>query len=148
MNRHPANSNLTLYYGTDYLGMPLLFDVAPFVQQYLHRLHQTLTRALGQYRRVFAFRFDLRLPPGYYPQGGSYENEIIDGFIESFKAKIRHNRTNGLSSEQVRSRHHSSARLDQGMRTARSTALSSGHISKLRRVLRYRQLRSRSGEHV
>jgi hypothetical protein len=90
--RHPANSNLTLHYENVYLGMRVQFVKGPFVQEYLHRLHQTVTQAVSQYRRVFAFRFDLRLPLGRNPQSVPYENEIIDRFIESFKAKIRHNR--------------------------------------------------------
>lgn len=92
MIRHPANPNLTLHYDNTYLGLPIQFDKGPFIREYLDRLHETMARALDQYRRVFAFRFDLRFPPNQNPQDFSYQSEIIDRFIESFKAKIRHNR--------------------------------------------------------
>ena len=62
MFRHPGNSNLTLHYEETYLGLPVLFDKGPFILEYLNRLHQTLTIAIGQYSRVFAFRLD---PCGY-----------------------------------------------------------------------------------
>ncbi|NMM38055.1 MAG: inovirus Gp2 family protein [Glaciimonas sp.] len=92
MIRHPINSNLTLHYEDNYLGFPVQFDKGPFIREYLNRLHQTVSSAIGQYPRVFAFRFDLRLPPGMNPHGLSYENKIIERFIESFKAKIKYNR--------------------------------------------------------
>lgn len=92
MIRHPSNSNLTLHLEDTYLNLPVQFDKGPFISEYLNRLHQTIARAIDQYRRVFAFRFDLRLPPDYSPQSLAYENQIIDRFIESFKAKIKHNR--------------------------------------------------------
>lgn len=92
MIRHPSNSNLKLHYEDTYLGLPIQADKGPFVVEYLGKLHQTISRAVGQYRRVFAFRFDLRLPSDMDSGGLTYENEVIDRFIESFKAKIRHNR--------------------------------------------------------
>jgi hypothetical protein len=92
MTRHPTNQNLTLFYEGMYLGLPVQFDKGPFVLEYLHRLHHTVACAINQYRRVFAFRFDLRLPAGQNTACLNYENEVIDRFIESFKAKIKHNR--------------------------------------------------------
>ena len=41
-----------------------MLDKGPFVEQYLEKLYQTLQYALNDYARVFAFRFDLRLPHG------------------------------------------------------------------------------------
>jgi|SRR5450830_991956 len=92
MIRHPANQNLTLCYDSTYQHLPMQVEKGPFILEYLRRLHQTMYRAIDQYRRVFAFRFDLRLPSGYLSHERLYENEVIDRFIESFKAKIRHNR--------------------------------------------------------
>lgn len=92
MTRHPANQNLTLYYDSIYQHLPIQVEKGPFILEYLHRLHQTMYRAIDQYRRVFAFRFDLRLPSVYLSHESVYENEVIDRFIESFKAKIKHNR--------------------------------------------------------
>ncbi|WP_297831445.1 inovirus Gp2 family protein [Pseudomonas sp.] len=85
------NPNHTFHYGTEYAGLPIQ-DKGPFISEYLSRLHCTIHRTLNQYREVFAFRFDLRLPADHIPNGSAYENELIDRFIESFKAKIKHNR--------------------------------------------------------
>jgi hypothetical protein len=84
------NPNHTLHFGPEYAGLPIQVK-GPFISEYLHRLHCTMNRALDHYREVFAFRFDLRLPANHFP-GSAYENQLIDRFIESFKAKIKHNR--------------------------------------------------------
>ncbi|WP_313631857.1 inovirus Gp2 family protein [Massilia timonae] len=85
------NTNHNLFYGTEYAGLSIQ-DKGPFIAEYLERLYLTMNRALDQYREVFAFRFDLRLPENHIPYRFAYENEIIDRFIESFKAQIKHNR--------------------------------------------------------
>lgn len=85
------NPNHSLFWGTEYAGLPIQ-DKGPLIFEYLERLYLTMNRALNQYREVFAFRFDLRLPANHIPNASAYENEIIDRFIESFKAKIKHNR--------------------------------------------------------
>ncbi|MET3120008.1 hypothetical protein AAKU64_004256 [Undibacterium sp. GrIS 1.8] len=59
-----------------------------------------MSRALHQYHRAFTFRLDLRLPPTIDPRYLSHENEFIDRFIDSFKAKIRHNRQFALRENQ------------------------------------------------
>lgn len=92
MFRHPVNPNLTFHCGGNYQGLPVQFDKGPFIRQYLDRLSQTVSRALGQYPRVFAFRVDLRLPVGGLLPDHSDTNQVIGRFIESFKAKISHNR--------------------------------------------------------
>jgi len=92
MQRHPQNRNLIIHDANSYLGMPIQVDKGPFVQQYLERLHSTTERAVQQYSRVFAFRVDLRFPAGVDLPESHYTNQVIDRFIESFKAKIRHNR--------------------------------------------------------
>jgi len=92
MIRHPINTNLNLHYESSYQGFPIQEDKGPFISQYLSRLHQTLRSALSQYSRVFAFRIDLRLPAEIELPGNAYTNEVIGRFIESFKAKIKHNR--------------------------------------------------------
>ncbi|WP_422981228.1 inovirus Gp2 family protein [Undibacterium sp. Ji50W] len=92
MIRHRLNTNLTLQHQDTYLGMPIQAEKGPFIVEYLDRLHQTISRAMNQYSRVFAFRFDLRFPSDMNHSAFNYENEVIDRFIESFKAKIRHNR--------------------------------------------------------
>lgn len=92
MTRHPDNTNLTLHYEDNYLGLPVQSDKGPFVREYLDRLYLTCDRALTQYPRVFAFRFDLRFPAWTATPDYGYANQIIERFIASFKAKIKHNR--------------------------------------------------------
>ncbi|MGF0239968.1 inovirus Gp2 family protein [Rhodococcus sp. IEGM1300] len=92
MLRHPNNTNLRLYYGPDFLGKPIQADKGPFVYEYLSRLNETVQRTLDQYSRAFAFRVDLRLPTNVQLPACAYTNQVIDRFIESFKAKIRNNR--------------------------------------------------------
>lgn len=92
MQRHHQNSNLVIYCGGSYCGMPIQEDKGPFVQQYLERLSNTMQMALQQYSRVFAFRIDLRFPAGADLLGCGYTNQVIQKLIDSFKAKIQHNR--------------------------------------------------------
>jgi len=96
MPRHPSNRNLRLYDIPTYKGSKIQEQKGPFIEENLATLHRTITRAIAQHREVFAFRFDLRLPQflKYMPQ--KYQNEVIDRFIESFKAKIKHNRRMAL----------------------------------------------------
>jgi hypothetical protein len=93
MNRHPSNTNLILHNDSTFQGWPIQVDKGPFIQQYLSRLQQTMQCALAQYPRVFAFRFDLRFPTGAQLPDSVYTNQVIERFIESFKAKIAHNRS-------------------------------------------------------
>ncbi|WP_256077675.1 inovirus Gp2 family protein [Massilia sp. YIM B04103] len=95
MNYQQFNPNHTYHFGNEYAGLPIQ-DKGPFISECLERFYLTINRALNQYREVFAFRFDLRLPANHIPDGSAYENEIIDRFIESFKAKIKHNRQMAL----------------------------------------------------
>ena len=92
MIRHSQNTNLVMHHGGSYRGIPIQADKGPFVQQYLERLFQTTSRAIQQYSRVFAFRVDLRLPAGVVLPDYAYTNQVIERFIESLKAKIKHNR--------------------------------------------------------
>lgn len=93
MLHHPQNANLILHYGGGFRGMPVQDDKGPFVWQYLDRLYLTASRALQQYSRVFAFRVDLRFPVGIALPEWVYSNQVLERFVESFKAKIRHNRS-------------------------------------------------------
>jgi hypothetical protein len=92
MIRHPDNTNLILHSDSSFQNWPVQEDKGPLIQQYLNRLQQTMQCAFAQYPRVFAFRFDLRLPVGTQLPDYAYTNQVIERFIESFKAKIRHNR--------------------------------------------------------
>lgn len=92
MQRHPINKNLSIYNDETFEGLPLMVDKGPFIYDYLKKLKSTMERALGQYPRVFAFRCDLRFPAHILQDDQSYANTMIGNFIESFKAKIAHNR--------------------------------------------------------
>lgn len=92
MRRHPDNTNLHLHSGGSFEGFPIQADKGPFVYEYLHRLGVTMASALADYPRVFAFRVDLRLPSILQFPEQAYTNSVIDLFLKSFKAKIKHNR--------------------------------------------------------
>lgn len=62
------------------------------IVEYLHRLEEVINCALGQSNRVFAFRAELRFPAGTAWESAEVDSRVITRFIESFKAKIRHNR--------------------------------------------------------
>lgn len=92
MLRHPGNTNLHLHYDGTFEALPVMVDKGPFVMEYLSRLKRTIVQALAQYPRVLAFRVDLRLPQDIDLPDHAYTNQVISRFIESFKAKIEHNR--------------------------------------------------------
>lgn len=92
LRRHPDNTNLHLHYGPTFEGLPLMVGKGPFVKEYLSRLKRTIDQALDQYPRLLAFRVDLRLPRSIGLPDYTLTNEVISRFIESFKAKIEHNR--------------------------------------------------------
>lgn len=96
MTRHQQNPNLNLHFSPYYQGFLIQEDKGPFISEYLFRLLETINRAITQYREVFAFRIDLRLPANHAPNEHNGSNEVIERFIESFKAKIRHNRQMAL----------------------------------------------------
>lgn len=92
MLRHPDNTNLRLHHDDTFEGLPVMVEKGPFVWQYLSRLKHTIDLALEQYPRLLAFRADLRLPVGIDLPDHAYRNKVVSDFIESFKAKIKHNR--------------------------------------------------------
>lgn len=92
MLRHPDNNNLHLHREDTFEGLPVMVEKGPFVRQYLSRLKHTIDLALEQYSRILAYRVDLRLPVGIDLPDHAYTNKVICDFIESFKAKIKHNR--------------------------------------------------------
>jgi len=97
MPRHHENTNLRLHYDDTYEGYPVMVDKGPFIEQYLSRLKHTIELANAQYPRLLAFRADLRLPAGVELPDYAYTNEVMSRFIESFKAKIEHNRSRALN---------------------------------------------------
>lgn len=100
MLRHPGNPNLILHYGGTFHHWQIQGDKGPFIYHYLHRLHEVMASALSQYPRVFAFRFDVRFPEHMPLPDGTSTNPFITRFVDSFKAKIRHNRAMARQSHQ------------------------------------------------
>ncbi|WP_237234963.1 MULTISPECIES: YagK/YfjJ domain-containing protein [unclassified Pseudomonas] len=66
----------------------------PFIQTQTHleKLCQTLQYALSDYARVFAFRFDLRLPCGKPLPDDAMTNQVIQRFKASLDAQFSHDR--------------------------------------------------------
>lgn len=92
MLRHPDNSNLRLHFDSLFRNMRVQVERGPLIANYLDRLWFVIEQALSQYPRVFAFRFDLHLPLHSSGYVDLESNAVIDRMLESFKAKIRHNR--------------------------------------------------------
>jgi hypothetical protein len=91
--RLKANSNLTQYTGTHYAGLPILIGQGPFIEQYLQQTLTTLQRALADYPRLLAVRFDLRYPHNLALPDYANSSVVMSRFVESLKAKITHNRS-------------------------------------------------------
>lgn len=62
------------------------------IEGYLGATFAVLQAALNNYARVFAFRVDLRFPAWMDASNDEIANAVMTRCIESFKAKIRHNR--------------------------------------------------------
>lgn len=92
MMRHSQNRNLSLHYQPIFKGFEVQAENGPLVAEYLQRTTDVVQTALQHYASVFAFRLDLRFPVGYCPSNFE-SNQILERFLASFKAKIRHNRT-------------------------------------------------------
>ena len=86
------NKNHRLYSDDGYRSLPVMSGHCPMIEDYLRVLHAVLEKAVHQHRRVFAFRVDLHVPAGTGERPGEFCNSVVSRFIESFKAKIRHNR--------------------------------------------------------
>ena len=86
------NKNHRLYFEDAYCAMPLLSGSLPMVEEYLEALHKVIDCALDEHGRVFAFRVDLRLPDDLARDEVVAGSAVVTRFIESLKAKNRHNR--------------------------------------------------------
>lgn len=91
-NNLGVNKNHRLNVSGSYNYMPLVSQQYPFVSDYLAALNGVIDKALEQYSRVFAFRCDLRVPGCIDAAPDTFKNEVMSRFIESLKAKIKHNR--------------------------------------------------------
>lgn len=82
--RHPLNTNLTLVYGDEWRGLPLLPRHQPFVEQYLQVNLDVLRHVFGVHSRVFMVLLELRFPFGYaIPEKG-----VITRFTRSLNAQL------------------------------------------------------------
>lgn len=90
--RHQENKELRLFYGESYKGLPVMFEKGALIESYLERTYQVMNKSIGQYSKIFAFRVDLRLPFWMELLPNS-NNNVIESFLASFKAKIEVNRT-------------------------------------------------------
>ena len=61
----------------------------PFVRKHLDKIIDVMNASLDEHPRTFAFRVDLRLPRGLQD---FKEDRLIDSFISSLRAKVRHAR--------------------------------------------------------
>jgi hypothetical protein len=93
MKRNHLNTNQTLYTDSTYNGLPVMQSSGPLIEQYLKGLQAVVEDSLQAYGRVFAFRVDLRFPDQWGISGECLHNDVVSRFVESFKAKIRHNRS-------------------------------------------------------
>jgi Inovirus Gp2 len=93
MQINPHNRNQTLLSDYTYLNLPIMFEKGPMILEYLDALHGVIQKSLSAHKRVCAMRFDLRYPLSMGYDAESFSNEAISRFIESLKAKIRHDRS-------------------------------------------------------
>lgn len=92
MQINPFNTNQHLYFENTYRGLPVMQHRGPLVEQYLGTLHRVVYQALYAHRRLCAIRFDLRFPVEMFSASDATTNQVMSRFIESLKAKVRHNR--------------------------------------------------------
>ena len=91
-DRYNLNKNHHLAWGDEYERMPLVVGNFPMVVEFLEALYHVIDKAISSYGRVFAFRFDLHLPAIVEADADCFSNLVVSKFVESLKAKVRHNR--------------------------------------------------------
>lgn len=89
---NPSNRNQRLNYASIYRNLPVMQEKGPMIESYLESLYRVIDNTLADYPRVCAFRFDLRFPWRMHAEDDLIDNQVISRFIESLKAKIKHNR--------------------------------------------------------
>ena len=95
MYRHPDNHNLTLAYGDQWNGLPLLGRQEPFVEQYLEINHRVMRQAFSYGRECLVILLELRFPHAYPCSERGVMTHFFRSLKEQIKAdlKARHNRT-------------------------------------------------------
>lgn len=102
MKQHKIK-HLTPFEGEQYRGYKVISSRGHLVSEYLESSYRVIENALSEHPRTFAFRVDLRIPEGTDPHV-----DLVTRFIESFKAKIRHDRR--MASERLNRAHQTSIR--------------------------------------
>ncbi|MBL0427979.1 inovirus Gp2 family protein [Ramlibacter alkalitolerans] len=86
------NKNHHLHFGDEYNSMPVMDGNYPMIAEYLGALEGVIKKATAEYRRVFAFRFDLHFPRHMAASRDTLSNSPASKFVDSLKAKIQSNR--------------------------------------------------------
>ena len=89
MKRNPLNSNQEIFNGSVFNGMEIQNDKGWLIADYLKKAHLCFIKSIEQYRSVFMLRFDLHLPIDY-PDHLTADNTLMEKFVASLKAKIKH----------------------------------------------------------
>lgn len=87
--RHHQNTNLFVYEGREYNGMPIVWQRGPFFINYLQRIDETIQAALRDHSSIMAVRVDLRLPDEVDWWNPQHKRPLFSRFIDSLKARIR-----------------------------------------------------------
>jgi hypothetical protein len=89
VKRNPLNTNQSLLNESKFDGIRIQSDKGLMIVDYLRKAHLCFMKSIEQYRSVFMLRFDLHLP-NWYPEHLTEDNSLMDKFMSSLKAKIRH----------------------------------------------------------
>jgi hypothetical protein len=90
MKRHKDNTNLRLINGSKYKEYSVQGTHGPLIANYLDKAIETISLALEQHSKVFAFRIDLHFP-SWFEQNDSSTNEHIRRFLGKLDAIIQAN---------------------------------------------------------
>lgn len=101
MKRHKDNTNLRLINGSRYKEYSVQGTHGPLIANYLDKAIETVSLALDQHSKVFAFRIDLHFPSGF-EQNDSSTNEHIRSFLGKLDAIIQADLRGGKHSSKLR----------------------------------------------
>jgi hypothetical protein len=90
------NKNLHVSHDKFYQGFKMYTRKGPWIKEWVDAILNTLYRSLQQYPRVTIIRVECRFADymPYFDEG--YTSWAFQRFIESFKAKVQHNRAMAL----------------------------------------------------
>ena len=82
------NPNLRVSFENSFEGLEVLPFQNGWVVEYMQSIHSTLCKAINQYPRTYAVRFELMFPQDVEVK---HDDAVITRFIASLKAKLCHN---------------------------------------------------------